>query len=81
MSDVEMTRIPAGSVLRGDQRGEERREIEVDSFELGAYPVTEEQMAEVSGSQAQILSPQQTTWASAAPMTPGAPASSFATKN
>ncbi|MCG7416064.1 formylglycine-generating enzyme family protein [Microbacterium sp. ACRRU] len=53
MSDVEMTRIPASSVLRGDQRGADRREIVVEEFDLGVYPVTEEQMAEVLGITAQ----------------------------
>ena len=53
MSDVAMTRIPAGTVLRGDQRGAERREITVEAFDLGVYPVTEEQMAEVLGIAAQ----------------------------
>lgn len=49
MTDVEMARIPAGSVLRGDLRGAERREIVVDAFEIGVYPITEEQMAELLG--------------------------------
>ncbi|MDU0368226.1 SUMF1/EgtB/PvdO family nonheme iron enzyme [Microbacterium sp. NPDC089180] len=49
MTDVEMARIPAGRVLRGDQRGAERREIEVASFEIGVYPLTEEQLAELLG--------------------------------
>lgn len=53
MSDVEMTPIPAGRVLRGDQRGAERREIVVEAFDLAVYPVTEEQMAEVLGVAAQ----------------------------
>lgn len=49
MSDIEMTRIPAGTVLRGDQRGAERREITVADFEIGVYPITEEQLAEHLG--------------------------------
>lgn len=49
MSDVEMARIPAGSVLRGDQRGTERREIVVDAFEIAVYPITQEQLAELLG--------------------------------
>lgn len=53
MNDVEMARIPAGRVLRGDQRGTERREIDVDAFEIAVYPVTEEQMAEILGIAAQ----------------------------
>ncbi|MEI5579314.1 hypothetical protein WB472_47170, partial [Streptomyces brasiliscabiei] len=53
MSDVEMMRIPAGTVLRGDQRGADRREITVEAFDLGVYPVTEEQMAEILGITAQ----------------------------
>jgi len=49
MSDVEMTAIPGGRVLRGDLRGQQRREIAVEGFEIGTYPVTEEQLAEVLG--------------------------------
>lgn len=44
-----MASIPAGRVLRGDQRGAERREIVVEAFEIGVYPVTEEQLAELLG--------------------------------
>ncbi len=44
-----MARIPAGRVLRGDLRGLERREIVVDAFEIGVYPITEEQLAELLG--------------------------------
>ncbi len=44
-----MARIPAGSVLRGDLRGAERREIVVEAFEIGVYPITEEQLAELLG--------------------------------
>lgn len=53
MTDVEMTRVPAGTVLRADQRGADRREITVEAFDLGVYPVTEEQMAEILGITAQ----------------------------
>ncbi|WP_295780520.1 SUMF1/EgtB/PvdO family nonheme iron enzyme [uncultured Microbacterium sp.] len=49
MSDMEMARIAAGSVLRIDQRGSERREIVVQAFEIGRYAVTEEQVAELLG--------------------------------
>ncbi|MDQ1083849.1 MULTISPECIES: SUMF1/EgtB/PvdO family nonheme iron enzyme [Microbacterium] len=49
MNDVEMASIPAGRVLRGDLRGEGRREIVVDAFEIAVYPVTEEQLAELLG--------------------------------
>ncbi|MEV7766320.1 formylglycine-generating enzyme family protein [Microbacterium sp. NPDC086615] len=49
MTDMEMARIPAGRVLRGDMRGAERREIVVAPFEMGVYPVTEEQVAELLG--------------------------------
>lgn len=44
-----MARIPAGRVLRGDLQGAERREIVVDAFEIGVYPITEEQLAELLG--------------------------------
>jgi len=49
MNDVEMAAIPAGRVLRGDMRGTERREIAVEGFEIGVYPLTEEQVAELVG--------------------------------
>ncbi|MBM3716267.1 MAG: formylglycine-generating enzyme family protein [Actinobacteria bacterium] len=49
MTDVEMAVIPAGSVLRGDQRGPDRREIAVGAFEMAVYPLTEEQRAELLG--------------------------------
>ena len=49
MTDLEMAAIPAGRVLRGDMRGGERREIVVAAFEIGVYPVTEEQVAEMLG--------------------------------
>jgi formylglycine-generating enzyme required for sulfatase activity len=44
-----MASIPAGRVLRGDLRGAQRREIVVEAFEIGMYPVTEEQLAELLG--------------------------------
>lgn len=44
-----MASIPAGRVLRGDLRGAQRREIVVEAFEIGVYPVTEEQLAELLG--------------------------------
>lgn len=44
-----MARIPAGRVLRADLRGGERRELVVEAFEIGVYPITEEQLAEHLG--------------------------------
>ncbi|KAA9089454.1 formylglycine-generating enzyme family protein [Microbacterium radiodurans] len=45
MSDVELAQIPAGE-LRGPGT---RRPIEVAGFEIGVYPVTQEQLGEVLG--------------------------------
>lgn len=45
MSDVELARIPAGELpVAGAGRG-----LRVESFEIGVYPVTEEQLGEVLG--------------------------------
>lgn len=49
MSDVEMAVIPAGRVLRADMRGDSRGELVVDAFEIGVYPITQEQLTEVLG--------------------------------
>lgn len=49
MSDFEMARIPAGSVTLHDARRELQRTVSLEPFEIGAYPVTEEQLADVLG--------------------------------
>lgn len=52
MSDVELARIPAGAIDLAAARGRPRRRVALDAFELGVYPVTEEQLAEVIGESA-----------------------------
>jgi len=49
VSDVELARIRGGRLQMQTPRTRRRRTIEVDDFELGVYPVTEEQLAEVLG--------------------------------
>ncbi|GAA1527592.1 formylglycine-generating enzyme required for sulfatase activity [Microbacterium ginsengiterrae] len=49
MSDIQMARIPSGRVTMHDARRRTRRTVDLDSFEIGVYPVTEEQLAEVLG--------------------------------
>ena len=49
MSDFEFARIPAGVLTLQDARREEQRVVTLEPFEIGVYPVTEEQLAEVLG--------------------------------
>ncbi|MFS0866204.1 formylglycine-generating enzyme family protein [Microbacterium sp. 179-B 1A2 NHS] len=49
MSDVELARIAAGSVVLHDARRKTRRTVRLEPFEIGVYPVTQEQLAEVLG--------------------------------
>lgn len=49
MSDLELARIPAGTVTLHDARRKARRSVDLASFEIGVYPVTETQMAEMLG--------------------------------
>ncbi len=49
MSDIEMARIPAGTVMLHDARRRTSRTVELGAFEIGAYPVTQEQMADILG--------------------------------
>ena len=44
-----MASIPAGVVTLHDARTETRRTARLESFEIGVYPVTEEQLAEILG--------------------------------
>ncbi|WP_300265114.1 SUMF1/EgtB/PvdO family nonheme iron enzyme [Microbacterium sp.] len=44
-----MTRIAGGSVILHDARRKARREVQLDPFEIGVYPVTGEQFAEMLG--------------------------------
>ncbi|HCS60960.1 MAG TPA: sulfatase-modifying factor protein [Microbacterium sp.] len=49
MTDFELARIPAGSVTMHDARRKLKRTVALEQFEIGVYPVTEEQFAEVLG--------------------------------
>ena len=44
-----MARIPGGSVVLRDERRRTRWSVELEPFEIGAFAVTEEQMAELIG--------------------------------
>lgn len=49
MTDFEMARIPAGKLTLRDARRSAQREVVLEAFEIGVYPVTEEQFAEILG--------------------------------
>lgn len=49
MTEFEMALVPSGSVTLHDARRQRGRTVELGSFEIGVYPVTEEQFAEVLG--------------------------------
>ncbi|MFB7250779.1 formylglycine-generating enzyme family protein [Microbacterium sp. NPDC056234] len=49
MTDLELARIPAGSVTLHDARRKEHRTVALEAFEIGVFAVTEEQFAEVLG--------------------------------
>ncbi|GAA3645798.1 formylglycine-generating enzyme family protein [Microbacterium marinilacus] len=49
MDDIALARIPAGVLRLTHERRREQRVLEVSSFEIGVYPVTQEQMAELLG--------------------------------
>ena len=49
MTDVELARIPAGAVTLHDARRKIRRTVELEPFEIGVFPVTQEQLGEVLG--------------------------------
>ena len=49
MSDFEMAKISAGAVTLHDARRKLQRTVDLKPFEIGVYPVTEEQVAEVLG--------------------------------
>jgi formylglycine-generating enzyme len=52
MSDIELVRLPAGTVTLHDARRRTRRTVELEPFALGVFPVTEEQVTEVLGTPA-----------------------------
>lgn len=49
MTEIELARISAGTVRLHDARNGTHREVELQEFQLGVFPVTEEQFAEVLG--------------------------------
>jgi sulfatase modifying factor 1 len=49
MVEIEMAPIAAGSVTLHDARRKARRTVTLEAFELGVYPVTQEQVAEILG--------------------------------
>lgn len=49
MADIELARIPAGAVTLHDARSRRRWSVDLESFEIGVYAVTEEQVAELIG--------------------------------
>jgi len=49
MLDFQMAAIPAGSVTLFDARRNEKRTVALESFEIGVFTVTQEQMSELLG--------------------------------
>lgn len=49
MGDLELARIPAGSVTLHDARRKVQRSVALEEFEIGVFPVTEEQLADILG--------------------------------
>ena len=49
MPDLELARIPAGTVQLHDARRKRRWSVDLEPFEIGVYPVTQEQLAEMLG--------------------------------
>jgi len=49
MTDIELARIDAGTVTLHDARRNVRWSVELESFEIGVYPVTQEQLGELLG--------------------------------
>ncbi|WP_341957410.1 SUMF1/EgtB/PvdO family nonheme iron enzyme [Microbacterium sp. LWH13-1.2] len=47
MTDIEMRRISGGTVTLHDARRKVERTVDVEDFEIGVFPITEEQFAEV----------------------------------
>jgi sulfatase modifying factor 1 len=52
VSDIEMARIAAGTVALHDARLKRRWSVELEPFEIGVDPVTQEQLAELIGESA-----------------------------
>lgn len=49
MTDIQLTRIPGGTVTLHDARRKTRRTVTLEPFEIGVFAVTEEQRAELLG--------------------------------
>ena len=49
MEDIELARIPGGSVTLNDARRKRRWTVELEPFEIGVFAVTQEQYAELLG--------------------------------
>ncbi len=47
MTDIEMRSLPGGEVTLHDARRRVQRTVALEAFEIGVFPVTEEQLAEV----------------------------------
>ena len=52
MVEIEMARIPAGTIVLHDARTKTRRSAALEPFEIAVYPVTQEQLAEIVGVEA-----------------------------
>jgi formylglycine-generating enzyme required for sulfatase activity len=49
VADIELARIPAGTVTLHDARRKIRRTVDLEPFEIGVFAVTQEQLAELLG--------------------------------
>ncbi len=49
MADVEMARLPAGRVELHDARRRTRRVVDLETFEIGVFAITQEQLGEAIG--------------------------------
>jgi len=47
MTDIELRRIPGGTVALHDEKRKIQRVVELEDFEIGVFAVTEEQFAEI----------------------------------
>jgi formylglycine-generating enzyme required for sulfatase activity len=50
--DIELARIDGGAIELRDEQRKSRRRVELEPFEIGVFPVTEEQAAELLGESA-----------------------------
>ncbi|BDV30538.1 formylglycine-generating enzyme family protein [Microbacterium terricola] len=54
MTEIELAPIGAGSILLHDARRQARRTVELEPFEIGVFPVTEELLGELLGETARF---------------------------